>query len=292
MQPDLQGKTIAVLGGDAREKILAGRLAMLGARLIVAGLPVQGENITPCEDLARGLVGVQALILPLPGINDQGHIYSAFLDRPLILSEELLALPAPGALVVVGTARPILKEMVARANLRLVEIMKLDEVAILNSIPSAEGAIQAAMEKLPITIHGSFSLVLGFGRTGATLARMLAALGARTTVVARNPAQRARAYEMGLGTADLSDLPCLVGEADIIFNTIPAPVLDEHVLSRARATVLILDLASGGGTDFEAARRLNLTALLLPGLPGKVAPQTAGEILARVVPRLLAESIA
>lgn len=292
MQPDLQGVTVAVLGGDAREKILVERLAVLGAHLQVVGLPVKGENIILCNNIAQGLVGVDALILPVPGINDQGHVFTAYLDRPLALSEELLALLAPGSPVLVGMARPKLKEMVVRANLRLIELMNLDEVAILNSIPSAEGAIQVAMEKLPITIHGSSALVLGFGRTGATLARMLGVLGARTVVVARNPAQRARAFEMGLGTADLPELPHLVESADVIFNTIPALVLDEEVLSRVRSTVLILDLVSSpGGTDFETARRLGITALLLPGLPGKVAPQTAGEFLARVVPRLLAEQL-
>ncbi|MGB9803578.1 NAD(P)-dependent oxidoreductase, partial [Desulfofundulus sp.] len=171
--------------------------------------------------------------------------------------------------------------------------MDIDEVAILNSIPSAEGAIQVAMEKLPITIHGSNSIVLGFGRTGTTLARMLRALGSRTVVVARNPAQRARAFEMGLETADLPELPVIAAGADVIFNTIPALVLDERVLLQVRPGTLILDLASSpGGTDFEVARQLGITALLLPGLPGRVAPRTAGEILARVVPRLLAEQLA
>ncbi len=293
MQPDLSGVTVAVLGGDAREKILVERLAASGANLKVVGLPVAGEKVVSCHEIARALAGADALILPVPGIDDGGRIHSRYLEQPLILLEEHLTLLVPGSPVLVGMARPKLKEMVARANLRLIELMDMDEVAILNSIPSAEGAIQVAMERLPITIHGSNSVVLGFGRTGITLARILHALGARTVVVARNPAQRARAYEMGLLTADLTGLPEVVAEADVIFNTIPALVLDEQVLVRVRPGTLILDLASSpGGTDFEAARRLGITALLLPGLPGRVAPQTAGEILAKVVPRLLAEQLA
>ncbi len=74
----------------------------------------------------------------------------------------------------------------------------MDDVAILNAIPSAEGAIQIAMEQLPITIHGSKSFVLGFGRLGKTLARMLAGIGAITTVAARKSADLARIYETGL----------------------------------------------------------------------------------------------
>ena len=52
--------------------------------------------------------------------------------------------------------------------------------------------------------------------------------------------------------------------------------------------VLIIDLATQpGGTDFEAANKYGFKAILAPGLPGKVAPVYAGEILADVVPRLI-----
>lgn len=52
-------------------------------------------------------------------------------------------------------------------------------MAVLNAIPTAEGAIQIAMEEMPVTIHGSKALVLGFGRVGKTLAKMLDGIGAK-----------------------------------------------------------------------------------------------------------------
>lgn len=294
MQPSLKGVTVAVLGGDTREAILAGRLAEAGARVKVVGLPVEeGRGIGACPDIPGALDGVQAVILPVPGINDRGELYSALAGRPLVLSgDQLSALPV-GTPVLVGVARKTLAEMVNGCGLRLVEVMKLDEVAILNSIPSAEGAIQLAMENSDITIHGSRSFVLGFGRTGITLARMLAALGSRTTAVARKPAVRARAVEMGLTAVDFSSFEYEAAGADFLFNTVPAMVLDRRVLIRLARSALIIDLASSpGGTDFKEAERLGIKAILAPGLPGKVAPRTAGEILAKVVPRILAEELA
>jgi dipicolinate synthase subunit A len=210
-----------------------------------------------------------------------------------VLTEELLSGLPRGTPVLVGVAGKPLREMAEKAGLKLVELMKLDEVAILNSIPSAEGAIQLAMENSDITIHGSKSLVLGFGRTGVTCALKLHALGSRTTVVARNPDQRARACAMGLGAADFSRLCLESADADFIVNTVPAMVLDESVIEAMASTALIIDLASSpGGTDFPAARRRNITAILAPGLPGKVAPKTAGRILADVVPRILVKELA
>jgi dipicolinate synthase subunit A len=236
---------------------------------------------------------IQALILPIPGVDEQKKIYAVYHDRPLILrATELASFPA-GLLVFVGVAQPYLKEIAAQTGLELIEIMNLDEMAILNSIPSAEGAIQMAMERLPITIHDSRALVLGFGRTGVTLARMLAAIGAHVTVIARDAAQRARAYEMGMLSTDFSDLPALMPQADIIFNTVPALILSRPLLEKAAPEVLIIDLASApGGTDFTAAQELGIAATLVPGLPGRVAPKTAGVILARVIRRILLERLA
>ena len=64
----------------------------------------------------------------------------------------------------------------------------VDEIAIANSIPTAEGAVQLAMERLPITIHGANALVLGFGRCGVTLARLLKAMGATSALSLGGPA--------------------------------------------------------------------------------------------------------
>ena len=293
IKPHLKGVAIALLGGDAREIVLAERLGAAGVLVKVVGLPVKvRQGIELCPGTREALEGAQAVILPVPGINDSGEIYAAFCERPPVLTAELLSCLPVGTPVLVGVARKALKDMTEKCGLRLIEIMKLDEVAILNSIPSAEGAIQMAMENSDITIHGSRSLVLGFGRTGATLACKLHALGSAVTAVARNSAQRAKAVAMGLSAADFPGLAAEALTADYIFNTVPGMILDDPALGGVSPEVLIIDLASApGGTDFEAARRRGIKAILAPGLPGKVAPKTAGRILADVIPRILTEEI-
>lgn len=295
MQPDLGGIKVAVLGGDARELVLVEELVASGARVNVAGLPVNGvaAGVVLCRVPEECLVGVNAVILPVPGINEKGFLYCPLAEKPLAFTGELAEKIPPGAPVFVGMARPVLVEMAFQKGLRLIELMKLDEVAILNSIPSAEGAVQMAMEMLPITIHGSSAFVLGFGRTGMTLARLLGAMGARTRVVARKPEHLARITEMNLIPVPLHRMAGCLGEADVIFNTIPAPVLTGEVLKKVSPEAVIIDLASApGGTDFRMAESMGIKAVLAPGLPGKVAPRTAGRILARVITRLLVEEMA
>ena len=70
-------------------------------------------------------------------------------------------------------------------------------------------------------------------------------------------------------------------KADYVVNTVPAMVADESVLSLLKKECKVIDLASvQGGVDYEAARRMGISAVLLPGIPGKYAPVTAGKILA------------
>jgi len=289
---NLKGFTVAMLGGDAREFCLAQELAAFGATVKTLGIPAEGENIIACSKPEECLNGANALVLPVPGVKENMRLHSVYLDHPPEITGELLALLPAGTPVLVGMARESLRRLVKQAGLRLVELMQMDDVAILNSIPSAEGAVQIAMDKLPITIHGSRCLVLGFGRTAQTLAQLLDAMHARTTVVARNLAQIARAEAMGLHTIHISELVNCLQQPNAIFNTIPAPVITENILKRLTPATLIIDLASApGGTDFTAAQRLGIEALLAPGLPGKVAPRTAGLMLARVVPRVLLQMV-
>jgi dipicolinate synthase subunit A len=224
----------------------------------------------------------------MQGTDPEGNIKTLDGNVLLRLTQPIANIIPIGTIFIIGAAREFLRRWAASYGWKLLEIAEMDDVAVLNSIPSAEGAIQIAMEKLPITIHGSQSFVLGFGRLSRTLARMLAGIGAITTVAARNGADLARIYEMGLRPVPFNRLQDYIQEAEIIFNTVPQLVLDEKMLALIRKDALIVDLAAyPGGTDFKTAQKQGIDALLSPGLPGKVAPTTSGRILAQVIPPLI-----
>ena len=289
----LQGMKIAILGGDRRQLILIAELIRLGAIIQVIGLPTDPDTrIRDCGSVAEAINGADVVILPMPGTNDEGKIHAVYSKTALLLTPEIMERIPKEVPILVGAAKPYLKNLAATQGSKLIEIAENDDVAILNSIPSAEGAIQIAMEESLITIHGSNSFVLGFGRCGITLARMLWGLGAKVTAVARKSADLARIYETGYQACTFSQLEDLIEDADFIFNTVPSPVLAAGLLKKAKPEMVIVDIASTpGGTDFKAAANLGIKAILAPGLPGKVAPKTAGEILARVVPDLITSAL-
>jgi len=294
VQINLKKMGIAVLGGDARSLVIVEELAASGAVVNAAGLPadVLPAGVNYFREPEACLAGVTAVVLPVPGVNDKGQLYCPMAPQPLSFTRELAARIPPDIPIFTGVAGSYLAKIAAVSGLRLIELMKLNEVAILNSIPTAEGAVQMAMEMLPITIHGSCAFVLGFGRTGATLARLLGAMGARTRVVARRPEHLARITELNLIPVPFAGMSHYLGEADVIFNTIPVPVLTGAVLDKVPPGALIIDLASApGGVDFQRAANIGVKAILAPGLPGKVAPKTAGRILAKVITGLLYEEM-
>lgn len=290
----LSGIKIAVLGGDNRDLILVAELVRMGATVVVTGFPRDkiGHGAFLVNKVEEACKGAEVVIMPLPGTNESGVIRAVYSEQEIRLTEEALAGVAPKALVIIGSAHSFLKDWVSKYKLKLLEIVEMDEVAIPNSISTAEGAIQIAMEETAITIHGSRTCVIGFGRVALTMARTLKALGSDVTVVARNEGQLARAVEMGCKRAQFATLQEILNRFDIVFNTVPAMVLDKKVLKYANPEMLIIDLATQpGGTDFEAANHYGLKAILAPGLPGKVAPVSAGKILAQVVPGLIMKEI-
>ncbi|MBE0466809.1 MAG: dipicolinate synthase subunit DpsA [Candidatus Desulforudis sp.] len=288
----LVGLRVSVLGGDARSIHIVEEFSARGAQVKALRIPVAGgaPNVSVCRDAAEALTEIDVLVIPLPGIDDNGRLYTVSGDSPVISKALLQSIDRETPIYTV-MAGSYLQTLAAQLGLRVVELVRFQEFAVYNSIPTAEGAIQLAMERMPITIHGCRAVVLGFGNVATTLARTLTALGAKTTVVARNSASLARAYEMGLGIAGPAQLPDCLARADLVFNTIPAVILDRKVLESVNPEACIIDLASApGGTDFEAARALGLNAGLAPNLPGKVAPKTAGQIIVDTVLRLLYDS--
>ncbi len=280
---------VTILGGDDREIEVAAKLEEMGFQVRTVGFDnYPGEFSYKNMSIKEAISSAQVIIAPLAGTDYKGKLYATHAQKEIYLTEEILSEVNTGALFLIGRAKGILKDVLEAKGVTVVEVGEMDEVAILNSIPTAEGAIQIAMENTPITIHRSQSLVLGFGRCGITLARTLHALGARVTVAARNEADLARAWEMGFIPLHAKELNKKLGSFEIIFNTVPVMILNKEKIDLVNRDTVIIDIASlPGGVDFEAADEKGIKAILTLSLPGLVAPKTSGRILAQIYPRLI-----
>ncbi len=289
----LGGHKVALVGGDRRNDYLGRALNTLGAEVWVARRKApEGPGLHHCAGVAEAMAGASVLVCPMPPFGPAGRVWSDDPEDVLALTGRDFALMTAPSLAFSGAFPPALASEARRAGCEPISLGDLDEVAILNSIPTAEGAIWMALERTTVTIHDSRSLVLGYGRIGQTLAQTLRALGAHVTVVARRPEARARAVACGCEAVGFDGLARAATGARFAFNTVPALVLVGDVLSRLHPRAVVVDVASGeGGTDFSAASTLGLAAVLAPSLPGRVAPETAAGYLANIIARQVAEHL-
>jgi dipicolinate synthase subunit A len=291
----LTGIHIAVIGGDARQLEVIRKLNELDAKLSLIGFDQLDHGFTGAMKTQIHVLDfsdIDALILPIPGTNLEGEIETIFSNEKVVLTEDNLKDTPEHCTIYSGISNHYLDKIVKNSGRKLVLLFDRDDIAIYNSIPTVEGTIMMVIQHTDFTIHGSNIAVLGFGRTGMSVARVFSALGAHVKVGARKSEHLARITEMGLTPFHLKDFNKEACDIDICINTIPVMIVNASVISRMPAHTLIVDLASKpGGTDFRYAEKRGIKALLAPGLPGIVAPKTAGQIVANVLSQLLSEDL-
>jgi dipicolinate synthase subunit A len=289
----LTGVQVVLVGGDARQLEVIRRLTELDAAVTLVGfdrLDTSFSGVVKADWSPEILEQADALLLPAVGTDDDGIITALFTDQELKLTDAHLAAIPRTCQVITGMAKPFLRKLCEKYQLTLVELFERDDVAIYNSIPTAEGALMMAIQNTDITIHGSNCIVLGLGRTGFTMARTLHAVGAHVKVGVRRDDAFARAFEMGFEPFYMPELARQAGNIDLIFNTIPTMIVTAQVIAQLPLRACIIDLASKpGGTDFRFAEKRGIKALLAPGLPGIVAPKTAGRIIANSLTQIILE---
>lgn len=281
--------TVGLVGGDLRSVFAAGRLAAAGYTVLACGLE-RAElpaGVTACPSPEQAIPMMDAVLLPVPVSADEETVHAPLACSSLSL-QRLLELLSPAQRLFGGGVSEQLAQQAAQRGLHIEDCYRQQELAEYNAVPAAEGAIQLAMEELPVTIDGSRALVTGCGRVGKALARRLALLGAKVTVAARRPEARAWARCNGCKAVPIEEMTA-AGDFDVIFNTVPAPLFTAPLL-RQIGGALLIDIASKpGGVDWDAAAALRCRTIWALSLPGRVAPQTAGEILAEAVLRRIAE---
>ncbi|WP_078380852.1 dipicolinic acid synthetase subunit A [Sutcliffiella halmapala] len=291
----LTGMHIAVIGGDARQLEVIRKLIELDAKLSLVGFDQLDHGFTGASKEQIDEVDfstVSAIILPVPGTNLEGQVDTIFSNEKIILTEELVKQTPAHCTIYSGITNGYLDQLVLSTNRKLVQLFERDDVAIYNAIPTVEGTIMMVIQHTDITIHNSKIAVLGLGRVGMSVARTFSVLGANVRVGARKSEHIARIFEMGLTPFLLKDLSTSVSDVDVVINTIPHLIVTSDVISKMPAHTLIIDLASKpGGTDFRYAEKRGIKALLAPGLPGIVAPKTAGQIVANVLSQLLKDGL-
>lgn len=261
-------KKITVIGGDNRLKIVKEHLKSQGYTVDTLGL---------YEDDNGDITTSKILILPVPTTKDGLNVFTPLTKRKIPLS-----------FIAENTTNEqlILSCNYTFENKRCIDYGSLDSYALLNAVPTAEGAIKIAIENTPYTLWRSTALVIGYGRVGKILADRLKNMGCDVTISARKPSDLSLAEALGFKYINTEHLNLQPLSYNIILNTVDVKVISDEALKGINCDLLI-ELSTKGGFSLSAAQEYGLKAIKAPGLPGITAPQTAAEILSNTVTHII-----
>ena len=206
----------------------------------------------PCVEVTDLLLPVpckltqEALAQALGGLNMEITVMGGFLDRPEL------------------------------AGYRCMDILKDQRYLAKNAMITAYCALNLAQREMKVIWEGCPVLILGWGRIGKCLGSLLKALGAQVSVAARKEGDLAMLAALGYDGRDIGNLDCILRRYRVIFNTVPQSVLSGVQTALCREDCLLIELASSPG--IEASHVIDGR-----GLPGRLAPESAGKLIARTV---------
>ena len=145
-----------------------------------------------------------------------------------------------------------------------------------NAAITASCALQIARTKCATTLESCSVLVVGWGRIGKCLCRLLEKEGANITVAARKDSDRAMVAALGYRGISIDAASVESDRHDVIINTAPALILPNI---KQKDGAIILELASKPGMSGR-------NILDCRGLPAKIAPEVSGRLIAETFMRL------
>lgn len=286
-------KSIAVVGGDLRIVKLIEMLVKDGYTVYTYGLEMSEdlqkiEKIEMCPTVTETVKNSKVVVGPIPLSSDRKNLSMPFSNIKLKVDEFISCIE--GKTLIAGNIVEETKRKLEQSNIQYIDLLKREEFTVLNTIATAEGTIQIAMEETQKTLHGSKVLIMGFGRIGKVLAKMLDGIGAKVYCEARKNEDIAWIKAYGYEPIHLNNLNEHLGEFEIIISTIPFQILDKDRLELVNKDAVIIDLASNpGGVDRKAAKEKDLKLIWALSLPGKVAPLTSAIYIKETLYHVLKE---
>lgn len=305
---------ISIIGGDLRLVNLAKQFADDKYEVFVFGMEKseqieEDKRIIKCNKLETAINKSSVIIGSIPFSRNNEEIYATFSDKTIKIEDltnfqlesdltinnrntykntNSMSEGISNKIFIAGNISNNVKEKLEKRFEKVIDIMKEEQLVVLNTIATAEGTIDVAIQNTDIIIHGSRVLILGFGRVAKVVAKKFYGLSAKVTCSARKNTDLAWIKTLGYDAVNINDLGDDLKKYDIIINTVPQMIIDKEEMQYMKKNVLLIDLASiPGGINSEDAQKFNLKYVWALALPGKVAPVTSAEFIKETIYEVL-----
>ena len=284
---------IAFLGGDMRSTVAAMKLAERAWDVFAWSLPERKDayGVCFCDDMLKAVSKASALVFPVPSSLDGVSLNCKEKDDSKKTElKEIANMINKDTLIIGGRLPSDFIKYCADRQISVYDYFEAESFQIKNAYTTAEAALSIAMNSMRKNVKGARFAITGYGRIARQLSRLLLAFGAHVIVAARKDSDLTLAELEGCDTLNITREPLgkLCAGYDIIFNTVPHCIFDESFLRKLSPETLFIELASSpGGVDVSLAKRLKSNVLWAASLPGKYAPESAGELIAECVMDIL-----
>ena len=138
-------KKISIIGGDLRMVKLAQMLEQDGNEVTTYGMEkAELTNIKKVEDIKEVVSMSDIIISAIPFSKDGVTINAPYSDR--IINIEELAINKKEKIFIAGSINENVYSELNKSYKSVIDIMKREELIILNTIATAEGAVKIAIE--------------------------------------------------------------------------------------------------------------------------------------------------
>ncbi|GHU54262.1 dipicolinate synthase subunit A [Clostridia bacterium] len=265
-----------IIGGDKRSVYLSALLQENGVSVKNYGLDSYETKNIPNDGKLYELIEWGDIIIGGTPLSHNGVDFNAPYSKAVVKADDVLRLIKPPKIFFAGFVKENMRELAARYGTRLVDLLEREELALLNAIPTAEGAIRLAIENTDITLHGANVLLIGYGRVGRVLGKKLCGIGASVFAVTFSGAEYAAAQSFGVSPVRYADMENALGDADVILNTVPKILIDRSNIKFIRKNTPFIDISSPPhGIDYTFAKEAGLAVIFSGSLPGAVAPRSS-----------------
>ena len=263
---------ITVVGGDQQSVYLT---AAINRRSNDHATHVLHENVLHMHD---AIGHADMVILPA---NYMGGIVKG--KAGAVQGLEIVKQMRANGYLVCGCSDQALAELAKKRNIQILELLRQPHFSLANAQLTAEAALMRAGFVSERSLVNCSCLVLGSGRIAKALLRLLRGYTPNAALCARSSVARQEARWAGYPVYALTQGEQACKGRTFVWNTIPSRVVQPAWLEAMQENGWFIDLASAPYGIDSASIPANINYALESGLPGRILPMAAAEVIYQTI---------
>lgn len=181
-----------------------------------------------------------------------------------------------GEIVVGGKANKEGEALMNSMDIKHFNMLSDDRFQSINARLTAEGVLEIILSHTLTSLSETNFFVIGFGRCGSALTKLLKDVGGRSVTVATTYSKRQASgiadYVLPAENFDFSPY-------GVVVNTVPQNIISDKEVLTFKEDGIYIDIASKPALSICFAKYLGIDADIYPALPAKCAPKSAANAM-------------